>query len=93
MNTLELVPSDRLGLTELGKRLASDAGRERARNRYAVGVGVGLMLLDQEAKKLAKAGTPIPEEAPVVSKRAAAQAALNVLPEFDALAREAGVDL
>lgn len=51
------------------------------------------MLLDQEAKKLAKAGTPIPEEALVVSKRAAAQAALSVLPEFDALAREAGVDL
>lgn len=75
------------------KDLASDAGPERARNRYAVGVGVGLMLLDQEAKKLAKAGTPIPEEALVVSKRAAAQAALSVLPEFDALAREAGVDL
>jgi hypothetical protein len=73
------------------KDMASEAGPERAKNRYAVGIGVGLVLLDQEAKKLAKAGRPIDEDALLACKRAAAQAALSVLPEFDQLAEEAGV--
>ncbi len=35
------------------KDMASEAGPERGKNRNAVGIGVGLVLLDQEAKKLA----------------------------------------
>lgn len=75
------------------KDMVSEAGPERAKNRYAVGIGVGLMLLDQESRKLAKAGKPIGEEALLACKRAAAQAALSVLPEFDQLAKEAGVEV
>ena len=74
------------------KDLSSDAGPERAKNRYAVGIGVGLMMLDQETRKLIKAGTPVDEQVLLASKRAAAQAALSVLPAFDALARETGVE-
>lgn len=74
------------------KALTSEGGADRARNRYAVGIGVGLVLLDQENRKLAKVGKPVDEEILLGSKRAAAQAALSVLPEFDALAKEAGVE-
>ncbi len=34
----------------------TDEGKEQARERYAVGVGVALLLLDQEARKAEKAG-------------------------------------
>jgi len=79
-------------ITGRQKSLTSEGGADRARNRYAVGIGVGLALLDQETKKFAKAGKPVDEEVLLGSKRAAAQAALSVLPEFDALAKEAGVE-
>jgi hypothetical protein len=74
------------------KGAKTEGTADRARNRYAVGIGVGLVLLDREKQKLVKAGKVIDEEMLLASKRAAAQAALSVLPEFDALAREAGID-
>lgn len=74
------------------KDLSSETGPERARNRYAVGVGVGLILLDETTKKLAEARKPVDDDLLLSAKRAAAQAALSVLPEFDLLAREAGVE-
>lgn len=74
------------------KDLISETGPDRAKNRYAVGIGVGLVMLDQEARPLAKKGKMIDDEVLLAAKRATAQAALSVLPEFDQLAKEAGVD-
>ena len=67
----------------------TDEGKERARERYAVGAGVALLVLDAEARKAAdKAGKPHDEAALDAGKNAAARAVLSVLPAYDQLARE-----
>ena len=66
----------------------TDEGKDQARDRYAVGIGVALLLLDQDAEKAAKSGTVIDDEILESSKRAAARGVLSVLPEYDRLARE-----
>ena len=67
----------------------TDEGKEKARERYAVGVGVALLVLDEEARKAAdKAGRPLDEAALQAGQRAAARAVLSVLPAYDRLAKE-----
>ncbi|TDN92216.1 ATP-binding protein [Microbacterium sp. BK668] len=66
----------------------TDEGKEQARERYAVGVGVGLLMLDQEAQKAAKAGAPLPDLSIASGQRAAARAVLSVMPDYDKLARQ-----
>lgn len=66
----------------------TDEGKEQARDRYAVGVGVALLLLDLEARKSKKAGANIDEVALNAGRVAAARAVLSVLPDYDRLAKE-----
>ena len=66
----------------------TEEGKEQARDRYAVGAGVALLILDQEAEEAAKAGKPHGEAALRAGQQAAARAVLSVLPDYDRLARE-----
>lgn len=66
----------------------TEEGKERARERYAVGVGVALLFLDQDADKASKSDKPLDEAALRAGQRAAARAVLSVLPAYDQLARE-----
>ena len=67
----------------------TDEGKEKAREHYAVGVGIALLVLDEEARKAAeKAGKPLDEAALHAGQRAAARAVLSVLPAYDRLAKE-----
>ncbi|MFC9693308.1 hypothetical protein ACFTSF_32465 [Kribbella sp. NPDC056951] len=66
----------------------TDEGKEATRDRYAVGVGVALLVIDEDARKSQKAGRPMDEAAVGAGQRAAARAVLSVMPEYDRLARE-----
>lgn len=66
----------------------TEEGKEQARDRYAVGVGVALLVLDQDARKAEKAGKPLDESAVAAGQRAAARAVLSVMPAYDRLAKE-----
>jgi hypothetical protein len=67
---------------------------ERPKEQYAIGVGVALLLLEREVEARRKASL---KEAPddgfvAEAQRAAARAVLAVMPSFDVLAREAGLE-
>ena len=66
----------------------TDEGKEQARERYAVGVGVALILLDQEARKAEKARKALDDGALDAGRQAAARAVLSVMPDYDRLAKE-----
>ena len=66
----------------------TDESKEQARDRYAVGVGVALLLLDRQYRKEAKQGRTPDEDTLSAAKQAAARAVLSVLPEYDRLAQE-----
>lgn len=72
-------------LTETGSQDASD--------RYAVGTGLGLLILHEDLKAREKAsGQPIELEQVAVANEAVARSVLQMMPAFDRLAREAGVE-
>ncbi|MEU0407211.1 hypothetical protein ABZ307_05185 [Streptomyces griseorubiginosus] len=76
-------------LAARNKELTSD---KRAREQYAVGVGVSLLLLQQKLDKIKKAGGEVPEDDFIdEARRAAASAVLAVMPAFDDLAKEVGL--
>lgn len=58
---------------------------DNLKNRYAVGVGVQMLVLAEEEEKLEKAGIQIEEGARKASHRASARGVLAILPEFDRL--------
>jgi hypothetical protein len=66
----------------------TEEGKEKARDRYAVGVGVALLVLDQDARKAIKSDKPLDEAALHAGQQAAARAVLSVLPAYDRLAKE-----
>lgn len=65
-------------------------GRDRARDRYAVGAGLGLLLLDRDLKAKSN-GAGLSDEAELTAKQAAAQSALVMMPQYDRLASETGI--
>ena len=67
----------------------TDKGTEGARERYAVGAGVALLVLDDETRKAAeKVGAPPDEAALHAGQQAAARGVLSTMPAYDRLAKE-----
>lgn len=65
---------------------------ERPREQYAVGVGIGLLLLSAEHDRRRESEAQLPDDAYIAeAQRATARAVLAVMPAFDDLAREAGL--
>lgn len=62
-----------------------------ARDRYAVGTGLGLLYLDQKFTKKAEKGEPIDEEIESDAKQAVARSVLSMMPAFDNLVEETGL--
>lgn len=76
----------------LGARAREIQDLDRVRDRYAVGAGVGLALLDEENRKRSKKGSPTPVEWTRGAQLAVGRSVLSMMPAFDDLAREAGLD-
>jgi hypothetical protein len=68
-----------------GVRNLTTAGAEKARERYAVGVGLGLLLHDQERERLRKGGHSLDEASDLHQRQAIARAVLVMMPEYDTL--------
>jgi hypothetical protein len=66
----------------------TERSKDEAYDRYAVGTGVALMILDQHTQTAREAEDPSSEKDLAVGKRAAARGVLSVLPAYDLLARE-----
>ena len=64
---------------------------DEARDRYAVGVGVGMLVLEERNRKLEKRGEKLPEDT-LTERQAVARAALALMPDFDKLVQEAGLE-
>jgi len=73
-------------------REVGDEGVARNKERYALGVCVQMFLLDQAAKRLRDKGASIDAELIASARSAAARGILAVLPDFDRLVMEAGLD-
>lgn len=69
----------------------SKVAMDQARDSYGVGVAVGLLVLEERYRKLEKEGGARPENT-VAERQAVARAALALMPEFDAMARNAGLE-
>jgi hypothetical protein len=78
--------------TALRSREVGDEGVARAKDRYALGVGVEMFILEQHAARMREAGEAPPEEWMRTSATAAARGVLAVLPDFDLLVAEAGLE-
>jgi hypothetical protein len=74
------------------QRELTKIGSGHAYNRYAIDVGVALLVLHHEAAQRRKRGDQLDEALLEVARTAAAQGAISILPHFDALAREAGIE-
>jgi hypothetical protein len=72
------------------KKLGSSGG-DASRDRYAVGVGVGLLVLEDRNRKLEKEGKTRPDDT-LVERQAVARAALALMPDFDKLIKEAQLE-
>jgi hypothetical protein len=64
-----------------------------AQDRYAVDLGVAMLVLHQEREVRVKKGERVDEELLETARHAAAQGALSILPQFDELVRQAGIDM
>jgi hypothetical protein len=70
----------------------TERGVDDSRDRYAVGAGLGLLLLDRDLKaKATSDGNPVSPEFELAAKQAAAQSTLVMMPQYDRLAKEAGI--
>jgi hypothetical protein len=63
-----------------------------AQDRYAVDVGVAMLVLHQERESRVKKGQQIDESLLETARQAAAQGAMSILPQFDELVKQAGLD-
>jgi hypothetical protein len=66
-------------------------GIDRARDRYAVGAGLGLLLLERDLKARSN-GAGLTDQAELTAKQAAAQSALVMMPQYDRLAAETRIE-
>jgi hypothetical protein len=64
-----------------------------AQDRYAIDVGVAMLVLHQEREKRVSKNESIDEDLFDTARRAAAEGALSILPQFDELVRQAGIEV
>lgn len=64
-----------------------------AQDRYAVDLGVAMLVLHQEREARVKKGESVDEGLLEIARHAAAQGALSILPQFDELVRQAGIEM
>jgi hypothetical protein len=64
---------------------------ERANERYAVGTGVGLIILREHQEERIRAGQTVDDD-DVHARQAVARSVLTMMPDFDNLVREAGIE-
>jgi hypothetical protein len=72
-------------------RSVGDEGVARAKDRYAVGVGLHLLLTHRDAQRRRAVGQAVDDDVISATRADAARAVLAVLPDFDALAHHAGL--
>ncbi len=78
--------------TAVRARNVGDEGVARAKDRYALGVGVQLILLDTAEKKRQLPGQGSDDDPVSETAAFAARGVLAVLPDYDALTAEVGLD-
>jgi hypothetical protein len=66
-------------------------GGTPAQDRYAVDVGVALLVLHHERESRVNKGEKVDETLLETARQAAAQGAVSILPQFDELAKAAGL--
>jgi hypothetical protein len=76
----------------LQSRSRSLVNLDTPRETYALGVGLDLLLLHQEQQRRESAGDSIDDELLAFAPTAAARAVLSVMPAFDELAKQAGLE-
>ena len=72
--------------------LVGDEGVRRLKDRYAVGVGVQLALLEEMARRQVEAAEAVSDEVLAEMRVIAARGVLAIMPAFDQLAQEAGLE-
>jgi len=78
--------------TSMRAERIGDEGVRRVKDRYALGLGVFLVVTGEQERRSGESDRLANEEFVAASRRAAAHAVLAMLPEFDALIAEAGLD-
>lgn len=76
----------------LRAREVGDEGVARAKDRYAVGVGVDMLVLDEHVRRLSSRGQVVDEGWLEAARTAAARGVLAVMPDYDQLVAEAGLE-
>jgi hypothetical protein len=74
------------------QRDLTDSKATQARRRYSVDVGVAMLVLENDRESRIKRGETLDEALLEVARDAAAQGALSILPDFDRIAKEAGIE-
>lgn len=69
-----------------------DEGVARAKDRYAVGVGVDMLILDEQARVMSERHHAVDDEWIETARIAAARGVLAVMPDYDQLVAEAGLE-
>jgi hypothetical protein len=75
----------------LGVRHRDLVSETPAADRYAVDVGVAMLVLHHERETRVEKGETVDERLLDVARHAAAQGAVSILPQFDELLRQAGI--
>lgn len=69
-----------------------DEGVARAKDRYAVGVGVDMLILAEQVRVMSERHRPVDDEWIEMARTAAARGVLAVMPDYDQLVAEAGLE-
>lgn len=75
------------------QRELTDTKATQARRRYAVDLGVSMLVLENERANRIRRGESLDEALLEVARDAAAQGALSILPDFDRIAKDAGIEI
>lgn len=69
-------------------RKSTPSTADSAKDRYALGTGLGLLMIHQEFEKRRRKHEVIEDEVELVAQQAAARSTIAMLPEYDSLERE-----